>query len=91
MIKKIKNHLKKFREHIRKISKNYRWEVRFNNLNKKYEEALLEIEKLNNKINSDDKLAIIADKDRSIVRYKRIIDNLRRDNKELMKETKLNK
>lgn len=91
MIKKIKGHFAKFKEHIRKISKNYRWEVRFNNLNKKYEEALIEIEKLNNKINSDEKLLIIADKDRSILRYKRIIDNLREDNKKLMKETKLNK
>jgi hypothetical protein len=83
MKKKIKEHIKRFREHIRKISKNYRWEVRFNNLNKKYEEALLEIEKLNNKINTDEKLLIIADKDRSILRYKRIIETLRKDNKEL--------
>ena len=91
MIKKIKENFRKFKEHIRKISRNYRWEVRFNNLNKKYEEALIEIEKLNNKINSDEKLSIIADKDRSILRYKRIIDNLREDNKKLMKEAKSNK
>lgn len=83
MKKKIKEHIKRFKEHIKKISKNYRWEVRFNNLNKKYEEALLEIEKLNNKINTDEKLLIIADKDRSILRYKRIIETLRKDNKEL--------
>jgi hypothetical protein len=82
-MKRIKRTIKKIKEYFIKKSRNCRWELRYRNIEKKYGLALVEIEELKEKINNDENLLIIADKDRSILRYKRIIETLRKDNKEL--------
>ena len=84
-MKSIRHTIKRIKDNFKKINKSYRWEVRFKNIEKKYGVALVEIESLKEKLNNDENLLIIADKNRSILRYKRIIANLRERVKELEK------
>ena len=85
-MKRIKNKIIKIKNYFSKVSKNCRWELRYRNIEKKYGLALVEIEELKEKINNDENLLIIEDKNKSIIRYKRIIDNLRKEIKEREKK-----
>lgn len=71
-----------------KILKNYRWEVRCKNLEKKYNLLLEENQTLKKKLDEDFANKIIKDKNKMIKRQKQIIKNLREDYKKITSQEK---
>lgn len=71
-----------------KMLKNYRWEVRYKNLEKKYNLLLEENQTLKKKLDEDFANKIIKDKDKMIKRQKQIIKNLREDYKKITSQGK---
>ena len=68
--------------------KNYRWEVRYKNLEKKYNLLLEENQTLKKKLDEDFASKIIKDKNKMIKRQKQIIKNLREDYKKITSQEK---
>lgn len=68
-------------KNILKILKNYRWEVRYKNLEKKYNTLLEENEKLKKRLDENYLNKIIHNKNVLIKRQKQIIKNLQEDYK----------
>lgn len=66
-----------------KMLKNYRWKVRFENLEKKYNELIKENADLKRKLESDYSTKLIRNKERMIKRQKEIIKNLQEDYKKV--------
>lgn len=71
-----------------KILKNYRWEVRYKNLEKKYNLLLEENQILKKKLDEDFASKIIKDKNKMIKRQKQIIKNLQEDYKKITSQEK---
>lgn len=84
MKEKIKNIIKKVNRGIENNNKRIRWEVRYNNLEKKYNSALQEIEMLKKQLNEDNNIMIIEDKNKYIKILQKQRDNLRKENLELI-------
>lgn len=80
-IKHIKNNFKKY---IEKNTKNINWQTRYNNLNKKYEEALKEIDDLKLQLDNDRNVNLIKEKNKYIKTLQRQRDNLREENLRLI-------
>lgn len=90
MIRKIKRGIGKAKKHLEKISKNCRWEVRYNNLLKKYDKDVEyyenEIKKYKKLLNKDELVLEVEGLKRSLRHRTMQRDLLRKDNKELMKK-----
>ena len=69
-----------------KMLKNRRWEVRYKNLEKKFNDLIEENKKLKEKFDENHLTKLINDKNSMIRRQKSIIKNLREDNKRLMEK-----
>lgn len=80
-IKHIKNNFKKY---IEKNTKNINWQTRYKNLNKKYEEALKEIDDLKLQLDNDRNVNLIKEKNKYIKTLQRQRDNLREENLRLI-------
>ena len=74
---KVKNILNKFNKYIEKNTKNINWQTRYNNLNKKYEEALKEID-------NDRNVNLIKEKNKYIKTLQRQREILREENLRLI-------
>lgn len=77
---KVKNILNKFNKYIEKNTKNINWQTRYNNLNKKYEEALKEIDDLKLQLDNDKNLKLIEEKNKYIKTLQRQREILREEN-----------
>ena len=77
---KIKNILNKFNKYIEKNTKNINWQTRYKNLNKKYEEALKEIDDLKLQLDNDRNVNLIKDKNKYIKTLQRQREILREEN-----------
>ena len=77
---KVKNILNKFNKYIEKNTKNINWQKRYNNLNKKYEEALKEIDDLKLQLDNDRNVNLIKDKNKYIKTLQRQREILREEN-----------
>ena len=90
MVENIKRGIGNAKKHLEKISKNYRWEVRFNNLLKKYDKDMEYYEneiKKNKKLLNKDELVLEVEGLRRSLRHRTMQrDLLRKDNKELKKK-----
>lgn len=64
-----------------KMLKNFRWKVRYENLEKKYNGLLTEYHQLEKQLQNDYANTIIRDKNKMIRRQKKIIKNLKEDYK----------
>ena len=80
-IKHIKNNFKKY---IEKNTKNINWQTRYNNLNKKYEEALKEIDDLKLQLDNDRNVNLIKEKNKYIKTLQRQREILREENLRMM-------
>lgn len=69
---------------IKKILVNYNWKTRYKNLNKKYEEALKEIDDLKLQLDNDRNVNLIKEKNKYIRKLQKQRSILREDNKRLM-------
>ena len=81
---KVKNILNKFNKYIEKNTKNINWQTRYKNLNKKYEEALKEIDDLKLQLDNDRNVNLIKEKNKYIKTLQRQRDNLREENLRLI-------
>ena len=81
---KIKNILNKFNKYIEKNTKNINWQTRYKNLNKKYEEALKEIDDLKLQLDNDRNVNLIKDKNKYIKTLQRQREILREENLRLI-------
>ena len=90
MREKCKKAIVELKKKFEKISKNYRWEVRYNNLLKKYDKDIEfyenEIKKYKKLLNKDDLVLEVEGLKRSLRHRTMQRDLLRKDNKELMKK-----
>lgn len=77
---KVKNILNKFNKYIEKNTKNINWQTRYNNLNKKYEEALKEIDDLKLQLDNDRNVNLIKEKNKYIKTLQRQREILREEN-----------
>ena len=77
---KIKNILNKFNKYIEKNTKNINWQTRYNNLEKKYEASLKEIDDLKLKLDNDRNVNIIKEKNKYIKTLQRQREILREEN-----------
>ena len=77
---KVKNILNKFNKYIEKNAKNINWQTRYNNLNKKYEEALKEIDDLKLQLDNDRNVNLIKEKNKYIKTLQRQREILREEN-----------
>lgn len=77
---KVKNILNKFNKYIEKNTKNINWQTRYKNLNKKYEEALKEIDDLKLQLDNDKNLKLIKEKNKYIRTLQRQREILREEN-----------
>ena len=77
---KVKNILNKFNKYIEKNTKNINWQTRYNNLNKKYEEALKEIDDLKLQLDNDRNVNLIEEKNKYIKTLQRQREILREEN-----------
>lgn len=77
---KIKNILNKFNKYIEKNTKNINWQTRYKNLNKKYEEALKEIDDLKLQLDNDRNVNLIKEKNKYIKTLQRQREILREEN-----------
>lgn len=76
----IKNILNKFNKYIEKNTKNINWQTRYKNLNKKYEEALKEIDDLKLQLDNDRNVNLIKEKNKYIKTLQRQREILREEN-----------
>ena len=81
---KVKNILNKFNKYIEKNTKNINWQTRYKNLNKKYEEALKEIDDLKLQLDNDKNLKLIEEKNKYIKTLQRQREILREENLRLI-------
>ena len=81
---KIKNILNKFNKYIEKNTKNINWQTRYKNLNKKYEEALKEIDDLKLQLDNDRNVNLIKEKNKYIKTLQRQREILREENLRLI-------
>ena len=79
LIKKIKEKKKK----RQKENQNYRWKLRYHNLEKKYEELNNKVKILEKEIDNDLNKMTIKNKNKTIKHQKEIISNLRLELKEI--------
>ena len=77
---KVKNILNKFNKYIEKNTKNINWQTRYNNLNKKYEEALKEIDDLKLQLDNDRNVNLSKEKNKYIKTLQRQREILREEN-----------
>ena len=77
---KVKNILNKFNKYIEKNTKNINWQTRYKNLNKKYEEALKEIDDLKLQLDNDRNVNLIKDKNKYIKTLQKQREILREEN-----------
>ena len=77
---KVKNILNKFNKYIEKNTKNINWQTRYKNLNKKYEEALKEIDDLKLQLDNDRNVNLIKEKNKYIKTLQRQREILREEN-----------
>ena len=77
---KIKNILNKFNKYIEKNTKNINWQTRYKNLNKKYEEALKEIDDLKLQLDNDRNVNLIKEKNKYIKTLQRQREILKKEN-----------
>ena len=77
---KVKNILNKFNKYIEKNTKNINWQTRYKNLNKKYEEALKEIDDLKLQLDNDRNVNLIKEKNKYIKTLQRQRKILREEN-----------
>ena len=77
---KVKNILNKFNKYIEKNTKNINWQTRYNNLEKKYEASLKEIDNLKEKLDNDKNLKLIEEKNKYIKTLQRQREILREEN-----------
>lgn len=85
MKNKIIEFINKTKNKIEKNTKNVRWEVRYNNLEKKYNEMIEQVAELKKQLDNDKNANIIKEKNKYIKMLKTQRDNLRRDYEELSK------
>lgn len=81
---KVKNILNKFNKYIEKNTKNINWQTRYKNLNKKYEEALKEIDDLKLQLDNDRNVNLIKEKNKYIKTLQRQREILREENLRMM-------
>lgn len=81
---KIKNILNKFNKYIEKNTKNINWQKRYNNLEKKYEASIKEIDNLKEQLNNDKNLKLIEEKNKYIKTLQRQREILREENLRLI-------
>lgn len=72
-----------------KMLKNYRWKVRYENLEKKFNELLEENERLKKKLDDNHLTRLLHNKNAMIKKQKETIKNLREDNKKLIAKTEV--
>ena len=77
---KIKNILNKFNKYIEKNTKNINWQTRYNNLEKKYEASLKEIDDLKLQSDNDRNVNLIKEKNKYIKTLQRQREILREEN-----------
>ena len=77
---KVKNILNKFNKYIEKNTKSINWQTRYKNLNKKYEEALKEIDDLKLQLDNDRNVNLIKEKNKYIKTLQRQREILREEN-----------
>lgn len=77
---KVKNILNKFNKYIEKNTKNINWQTRYNNLEKKYEASLKEIDDLKLQLDNDRNVNLIKDKNKYIKTLQRQREILREEN-----------
>lgn len=77
---KIKNILNKFNKYIEKNTKNINWQTRYNNLEKKYEASLKEIDDLKLQLDNDRNVNLIKEKNKYIKTLQRQREILREEN-----------
>ena len=77
---KVKNILNKFNKYIEKNTKNINWQTRYKNLNKKYEEALKEIDDLKLQLDNDRNVNLIKEKNKYIKTLQKQREILREEN-----------
>ena len=80
VIMKVKNILNKFNKYIEKNTKNINWQTRYNNLEKKYEASLKEIDDLKLQLDNDKNLKLIEEKNKYIKTLQRQREILREEN-----------
>ena len=81
---KIKNILNKFNKYIEKNTKNINWQTRYNNLEKKYEASLKEIDDLKLQLDNDRNVNLIKEKNKYIKTLQRQREILREENLRLI-------
>ena len=81
---KVKNILNKFNKYIEKNTKNINWQTRYNNLEKKYEASLKEIDNLKEQLDNDKNLNLIKEKNKYIKTLQRQREILREENLRLI-------
>lgn len=81
---KVKNILNKFNKYIEKNTKNINWQTRYNNLEKKYEASLKEIDDLKLQLDNDKNLKLIEEKNKYIKTLQRQREILREENLRLI-------
>lgn len=77
-------------KYLKKLLINCNWKIKYNNLKKKYDEQEEKIKLLEKQLDKDLNIKKIKEKDNLLIRYKKIIDNLRNDYKELSNKLKEN-
>lgn len=77
---KVKNILNKFNKYIEKNTKNINWQTRYNNLEKKYEASLKEIDDLKLQLDNDRNVNLIKEKNKYIKTLQRQREILREEN-----------
>ena len=81
---KVKNILNKFNKYIEKNTRNINWQTRYKDLNKKYEEALKEIDDLKLQLDNDRNVNLIKEKNKYIKTLQRQREILREENLRLI-------
>ena len=81
---KVKNILNKFNKYIEKNTKNINWQTRYNNLEKKYEASIKEIDNLKEQLDNDKNLKLIEEKNKYIKTLQRQREILREENLRLI-------
>lgn len=77
---KVKKILNKFNKYIEKNTKNINWQTRYNNLEKKYEASLKEIDDLKLQLDNDRNVNLIKEKNKYIRTLQRQREILREEN-----------
>lgn len=85
MKNKINELINKLKNKVEKNTRNVRWEVRYNNLEKKYNGMIQQVEELKKKLDEDNNIRIIKEKNKYIKLLQTQRNNLRRDYEELSK------